>query len=280
MRLYSMRKLLAALTAFLLLAICQSAYAGPADLLTQAKSEIAAGRIFAGDALLQQVVDSPDANSAQVEEAVMIQCLLYSGDVLGAAAMIGPLSSASPEGSGLKTLVSQQLLLARRAFASAGNSYLNSTIKGTSLNSVQLTLPKLTTEEVSQLLATLHNADVLKKMMQEFDTEPSAGHGLLAKVNTYSLYLAAGAAFKLGESTGVEQIGGSCRGGLKLNELQFLDWAARTALDMNMMVREPNGPDLAALAQRFDQRIVMLAGGDETNAYVVNARKRAKIYER
>jgi hypothetical protein len=276
MRLNSMRICLSVL---LVLVLGQTAQAAPADTLREAKAEIAAGRIYPGDDLLQQVVDSPDSNSAQVEEALLIQCLIYSGDVLGAAALIGPLASASPEGSGMKTLVSQQLLLARRAYSVAANSYLNTTIKGTSLSTFRLELPHLTTAEVTQLMTTLANKDVLSQMMQEFGDDPSAGHGLLAQVNIYSMYLACGSAFDLGENARVEHIGSATGGGIEEDQLQLLDWAARVALDMNTMVNEPNGPDLASLARRFDQRILAFAGDDATNQYVINARNRAKIYE-
>ena len=98
--------------------------AAPADNLAQARSEIAAGRLYSADALLQDVVTADEAEVAELQEALFLQSTVYAGDVLGAVALIQPMAVVTTEGSELKAEISRQLLNARRAFELAVNSYL------------------------------------------------------------------------------------------------------------------------------------------------------------
>jgi hypothetical protein len=268
-----------ALTIAAALAIPATALAAPADDLVAARAEVAAGRLYSADALLQNVVTADEATVAQLQEALFLQSAIYAGDVLGAVALIQPMALATGEGSEFKAEISRQLLSARRAFEVAVNSYLIASFTGSELTQVQFSLPPLSADNVSVLMATLHDANELNSINNSYAQDPAAGRGLLAQANRYSFYLALSDAVPGTSSRNVEQIGRSFAGGQRFDHLHYLDWAARVALDMHQLLQEPNGPDLLGLAQSCDQRIMQIAGDQQNNIYVLKARQRAVKYK-
>jgi hypothetical protein len=247
----------------------------PADKLAAAKSEIKDGHCYSADKSLQEIVDSVDASPAQVEEALYLQCMIYYGDVFGAALMMAPLAAASSEGSGLKGQVSKQMLLARRAFTAAANSYLNSTLSGGELKKLTVALPPFNEMDMDQLDATIKNQAALKQMMEEYDKDPAAGNGCLAKASQFGFYLGISSAVPKTPGRKVGDVRKQLAAGVTFDQLGFLDWLATVARDMHSLVNEPNGPDLPGLSRRADERILKLAGNDTSNQYVKNAHKRA-----
>jgi len=255
-----------------------TALADPAAKLAEARTEIAGGRFYSADALLQEVVHDEDATVAQSQEALALQCMVYSGDVLGAVALMRPLSVATEEGSGLKAEISRQLVLARRAFTAAMNNYLNSTVMGPELDMIKLELPALKAEDINVMMGTIHDVEALKSISDTYDEDPAAGRGLLSQINLYSYYLALGDALPGGGDDNTAVVRQRLLAGQTFDDLHYLDWAARVALDMHALLREPDGPDLLGLARRCDERIISRTGGDENNQYVKNARERAGKY--
>lgn len=251
------------------------AAATPADTLAEARQQISEGHMYSADALLQEVVHDDDTSVAELQEALFLQCMVYSGDVLGAVALIGPMSAASPEGSEFKGEISRQLVLARRAFTVAMNSYLNGTVLGGELAQVKLALPKLASEDVDVLMSTLRDPATLAKINNTYSEDPAPGRGLLSQINLYSYYLAFSDAVPGAGSRDLAAISQAFKVGQQFDDLHFLDWAARVALDMHALLNEPNGPDLQGLARRCDQRIIEQAGEEADNVYVKNARVRA-----
>ena len=141
--------------------------------------------------------------------------------------------------------------------------------------SVRLQLPTLTDEDVAIMMGTLDDAEALKKINAEFANDPTAGRGLLARVNQYSFALAIKDAVPAGFGNELSTVHSGLAAGVAFDKLCFLDWAARVALDMHRMVDEPNGPDLLGLARRCDERIVKWAGNDPNNKYLKNAQNRS-----
>ena len=249
----------------------------PAKLLEQAHSEIAQSHLYSADTILRDVMKSPDASIAQVQEALSLQCMIYSGDVLGAALLIQPLGRASEEGSELKGEVSKQLVLARHAFAVAANDYLNATVMGAELTQLKLTLPGFTQADVTQLENTLASPPELATMLTGYTTDPTPGQGLITRANQYGFYLAFSAAVPESLSQNPDSIRGKVKQGTAFDNLHFLDWIARVALDMHHLLKEPNGPDLTGLAKRADERILKLAGAG--SPYAASAQARAGKYQ-
>jgi hypothetical protein len=254
------------------------AAAEPAEKLAEAHQQVTAGQLYAADALCQEIVSDEDAVVAEIEEALFLQCMIYSGDVLGAVALMQPMAVATTEGSELKAEISRQLVLARRAFSVAMNSYLNATVLGSELDSVSLQLPPLSGADVEVMLGTLHDAEALNEINSSYETDPTPGRGLLAQANRYSFILALSDALPAVGTRDVEAISRQLAAGQRFSDLHFLDWGARVALDMHVLLQEPEGPDLLGLARRCDERLLHVAGADEGNQYVKNARERAARY--
>ncbi len=258
-------------------AVLAQTAAEPAKLLEQAHSEIAQAHLYSADSILRNVMKSPEASVGQVQEALALQCMIYSGDVLGAALLIQPLGQASAEGSGLKGEVSQQLVLARHAFAIAANDYLNATVLGAELKQLKLTLPNYTQADVQKLEGTLASPSELATMLAGYASDPTPGQGLITRSNQYGFYLAFAAAVPGGLGQNPDSIRAKVQAGAAFDNLHFLDWIARVALDMHHLLKEPNGPDLTGLAKRADERILKLAGAE--SAYAKAARSRAGKYQ-
>jgi hypothetical protein len=248
----------------------------PARLLEEAHAEIALSHLYSADAILRDVMESPDASVAQVEEALALQCMIYSGDVLGAALLVTPLGNASQEGSGLKAEVTKQLILARRAFSISANDYLNATIGGSELAQLKLALPQFSQADVTKLEDTLASPQVLAGMVEGYATDPTPGQGLITRANQYGFYLAFSAAVQENLAQNPDSVRAAAQRGTPFDELHFLDWMARVAIDMHRLLQDPDGPDMLALAKRCDQRI--LAHAPENNEYAAAARSRAGSY--
>jgi hypothetical protein len=248
----------------------------PADKLASARAEITSGHPYAADALLQEVVDSEDAGMAQVEEALCLQTMIYYGDVFGAALVMGPLGTASSEPSELKAQISQQLLLARRAFLAAGSNYLNTTVRGTLLAQLKLELPAFSESDIDKINSTLSSKEALQKILADFPKDPSAGQGLLAKANQFGLYLGFSSTVPKTAGRKMADVRQQLNSGVVFKQASYLDWMATVALDMNSLVNEPGGPDLKGLARRADERLLKLVEPD--SQYAKNARQRAAKY--
>lgn len=255
------------------------AFATPAEDLAKARDEIAAGRLYAADALLQNVVTADEAEVGQLQEALCLQSAVYAGDVLGAVALIEPLAVSTSEDSEFKAEISRQLLNARRAFVVAVNSYLVASFRGGELDQLKLDLPPLSDDDVNVLMATLHNADELNRINSTYADDPAPARGLLAQANRYSFFLALSDAVPGPADRDIAKIRSTFAAGTRFDHLHYLDWAARVALDMHQLLNEPNGPDLLGLAQSCDERIMQLAGDQLNNVYVNNARQRALKYQ-
>ncbi|MBN2080730.1 hypothetical protein JW859_00845 [bacterium] len=270
-----MLRLLVTIVMVLLPAI---ALAAPDDDLKQARADIAAGKVYAADQALQNIVNAEDATVAELEEALFLQSVIYSGDVLGAVALLQPMALLTTEGSELKAEISRQLLAARRAFYLSINSYLNASFAGSELASLKLDLPPLSAEEVSILQATLRDPEQLNQINSGYAEDPAPGRGLLAQTNLYSFYWAISDAVPGGGSYDVNAVRRRFSTGQHFDHLHYLDWAARVALDMDKLLSEPNGPDLKGLAKKCDERIIALTANDSGSVYAKNARERAGKY--
>lgn len=267
-------------TAFILLAAASVASAAPADTLAQAHQEFADDHIYAADALLQQVIDDETASQVQVEEALLLQSLIYYGDVLGAVAVIEPLAAASTEGSGYKGEVSRQLLLARRAFHAAASRYLTATVLGSNLEDIKVDLPEFTEADLAIIKDTLSDGKALKDIMTSYETDSSVGKGLLAKASRLGLYTGFGRMLPPDASRRFSGIRSQYSRGSVFTPIMYMDFVAEVSLEMAMLINEPNGPDLVDLARRADERIMKLAGSNPQNLYVKNAGKRKATYQK
>jgi hypothetical protein len=257
-----------------LLLLPLTAWPTPADSLAQAHKELADGHPYAADASLHEVVTDDDATVIELEEALFLATMIYSGDVLGAVALMQPLTLATNEGSKWKAEISQQLLLARRAFVIAANNYLDVTVVDQQLASLKCVLPALSNDDVEVMMGTLSDAETLSRINSTYGDDPAPGRGLQAQVNRYSMLLALGDATPMTQTRDLATIRSRFAAGQSFSQLHYIDWMARVALDMHALLSEPNGPDLLGLSQRCDQRILQLAGDDENNTYVQRARER------
>lgn len=248
----------------------------PSEALSQAKGELAQGHPYGADALLQKVVDAEDAETAQVEEALCLQAMIYYGDVFGAALVMAPLGTASAAPSEFKGQISQQLLLARRAFVAAGNSYLNATVRGSQLKTLKVALPAFSETDVDQINATVNDKAALQKLLTDFPSDPAPAQGLLAKANQFGMYLGFSSTVPKTKERRISDVRAKLKNGVDFDTLRYLDWMATVALDMHFLVNEPSGPDLKGLARRSDERLLKLAGAD--SEFANNARKRAEKY--
>src|SRR5688572_15919340 len=137
----------------------------PAQLLSEARSEITASHAYKADALLQQVIKSEDAQRAQVEEALVLQGMIYYGDVFASALMLPSLVAVAkkPEPFGRK--VSERLIMAGRAFHSSLTKYLNITAGGGKLAKLQVNLPALDEADVKKVQDSLGSKSVVEGLI-------------------------------------------------------------------------------------------------------------------
>ena len=64
---------------------------------------------------------------------------------------------------------------------------------------------------------------------------------------------------------------------MAFDELRYLDWIATVAGELAALVKEPGGPDLAALAKRADERLLKRGASKPDSVFVKNAKKRRGI---
>ena len=268
-----------AITFIILLLLCavlgQAAHAqdSPASLLAQAKASFAADKTVEADALLQKVIDHPDASLDLVEEALLWQIKLYYGDVLGAALLMGPLSSTGIENSRLTQDVARQMLLARRAFQLAATRYLNTTAIGTGMKTLRVDLPSLTDDNVAQLKKTMGDKTAMTNILSGYAADPQPGLGLVAMANRFGLYIGMGSELPGKPQGEMASIRAQISNGVKFDEQRFLDWLAEVSLELHGIVNEPGGPDLVGVSKRADDRLKQKAAAG--SAYEKNMKRRA-----
>lgn len=244
--------------------------------LVQAKQKLTAGDPVGGELLLQQVVESADASSVEVEEALFWQLMVYSGDFLSSVALMQSMGAAGESGSSLKRQVAQQMGLSRWAFFVASGNYLNNTVSGGSLDKVELELPQIDDQDTQMLLGTLADPGLIATILAGFEADPSVGLGLLESTNQYSMYLAVADALPDVPRHDLTLLRRRVSAGENFEQTHFLDWVARVALDMDSLLNEPNGPDLPSIQRRCDQRITALVQADPNNPYMIEVEARSK----
>jgi hypothetical protein len=264
-----------------ILALCaalaiSSASAG--DSLGQAKAEIAGHKLFSAVPLLQAVINAPDASQVQVEEAAVLQSVLCAGLVIGAGLTMRGLAADATD-TPFKALVAGQMMTSRAGFAEAAGSYLNATVMGAKLDKLQLKLPELSTESVTQMEAALTDPKKISAMLANYGANPAEAQGLLAAANHYGLYGVASDIGLVARGTAPEGVRSKISGGVGLSQLYYLDWLATAALKFHHLVKDPTGPDMLSLAKRCDERLKKVAGADAGNKYVKQAQARAKEYK-
>lgn len=268
-----------ALLAWLVL-LPSAANAGPADDLASAKAEVAANHPYSADALLQKVVKAGDASPLQLQEALVLQQMVYYGDVFGAALLLAPVSAATGKPSKLGAEASKQLLMARRAFYVSAKNFLNATFSDRPLKQVKLELPPLTSDDVSKFEALLNQKESMAKLVADYDSDPAAGKGLLARTSQFGLYLGFGALLpKSGRK--VEDIRAGYKSGATYDYLAHLDWMATVSLELHKLAKEPQVPDpdfMLSLAKSCDERIKVLTKDNPDSPYLKKASARSGKY--
>jgi hypothetical protein len=267
--------LIAALALPLLLA------ASAAENLASAKSQISKSQPYSADKLLQEIINSSDASPAQVEEALVLQTMIYYGDVFGAALVLAPVSAATQKPTKYGAEVSRQLLLARRAFSVAGNSYLNQTFSSSALKKLSVELPALTDEDVKKIQAVLNDKDSVARLVADYDGDPAAGQGLLARSSQFGMYLGLGGLIPKSSGRSMTDVQSKFRGGTDFNQLAYLDWLASISLELHSLAKEPQANDpkfMQTLAKKCDERIKALTKDDAGNPYRKKAEGRAGKY--
>jgi hypothetical protein len=244
----------------------------PVQLLAEAKADIALFKTGTADQLLQAVVLHPDASTAQVEEALVVQCIMYYGDVMGAMTLIPAMARVGKEGSPLKAEIGKQLVLARRAFAASLSSYLNDTAGGAKLQQVSLTLPPFEDADAKRIHHTLTDQPTLDLIVSGFTKDPAPGLGLVSKSNLMGLYISSTAVAP--KTKGFTPLRSKLSGGVAFEADQYLDWAAQACVEMAKMLKDPRGPDMRALSKRCDERILAWYGSSADNPHVKAAKKR------
>ena len=256
------------------------AWAGAAEQLAEAKTEIANDHAYSADALRQEVIKDETASSEQVQEALLLQCLIYYGDVFGAFLVIGPCASAIEGQHPFKQEVGQQLLLARRAFAVSAEKYLNETVMGADLKRVKIDLPQYTQADLDTLQSTLADPVTIKRMLEQYESDPTPARGLQARSNQFGFYIGSGALLGpvAGGQRSVTDVRRTLSQGVTYDHAAYLDWLASVLLDMYTLINEPNGPDFVGLSKRANERLLNQFGSEPANQHVVNARERAAKY--
>ncbi len=271
------RGLRAALWSLLLTLPALLGAASPSDSLNKARAEIAADHVYSADALLQDVISSPDASAGQVQEALYLQTMIYYGDVFGAALLLAPVSGSTGKPSALGKEVSQQLLLARRAFHVAASSLLNELNANKQFSTVKIDLPPFSEAEVDKLNAALASRETMKELVEGYEKDQSAGRGMLAKANHFGLYIGCGSALPKQKGRKLKDVDAKLKGGVSFEEARYLDWLATVCIDMKDLIKkEPQAPDLGNLAKRADERLKKIVEKD--SAFYKNAVARSKAY--
>jgi hypothetical protein len=232
----------------------------PAQLLTEAKSELLASHAYKADALLQQVVKSDEASRAQVEEALVLQGMIYYGDVF-ASALVLPSHVAvakKPEPFGRK--VSERMILAGRAFHESVTSYLNITAGGAKLGKLQVKTAPFSEADVKKLQDALSNRATVESLLSSYPNDPSEGEGMYSRASQFGLNLGLGGLLPKQKGRKLEDIQAKLAAGIDFDQLRYLDWAASVSLDMSNQVHDTL-PDysLAELSKRCDERLTKLA---------------------
>jgi hypothetical protein len=270
-----------ALWACALALICATtAAAAPGDDLAAAKAELSANHPYSADALLQKIVKASDASPAELQEALVLQQMVYYGDVFGAALLLAPVSAATGKPSKLGAEASKQLLMARRAFYVSAKNFLNATFSERPLKQIQLELPTLTGDDVKKFEALLNTKEAMTKLIADYDADPSAGKGLLSRTSQFGLYLGMGALLPK-SSRKVEDIRASFKSGASYGYLGHLDWLATVSIELHGLAKEPQVPDpnfMLSLAKSCDERIKALTKDDPGSAYLKKAKARAGKY--
>ena len=256
------------------------AWAGAGEKLAEAKTEIGNDHAYSADALLQEVVKDETATSGQVQEALFLQCMIYYGDVFGAALLLGPCGAASEGQHPFKQDVGEQLLLARRAFTISAEKYLNETVMQAALTRIKFTLPELNQSDVDTLQSVLADPATIRSMLTQYDADPSPARGLQARSNQFGFYICSGALLGpvAGQQRSVADIRSTLSQGVPYDHAAYLDWIASVLLDMYSLINEPNGPDFIGLSKRANDRLLSQYGSNPANQHVVNARERAAKY--
>jgi len=245
----------------------------PAQLLSEAKAEITAGHAYKADDMLQQVVKSVDSSRAQVEEALVLQGMIYYGDVFASALVLPSLVAVAkkPEPFGKK--VSERLIMAGRAFDAAVGKYLNITAPGGKLTTLKVSLPPFGEDDVKKLQDTLSNKATVQALLDSYPSDPSAGEGMYARASQFGLYLGFGGTLPKNKDRKLGEIQSKLAGGIAFDQLRYLDWAASVSLDMSREVRDPARQyDLGDLSRRCDERLLKLAPADSVFARNAKAR--------
>jgi hypothetical protein len=258
-------------------ALASPATKTPAQLLTEARTEITASRAYKADALLQQVIKSPDAQRAQVEEALVLQGMIYYGDVFASSLLLPSLVAVAkkPEPFGKK--VSERMILAGRAFHSAVTKYLNITAGGGKLSSLKVTLPDFAEADVKKLQDSLSNKATVEGLLASYSSDPAAGEGMYSRASQFGLYLGFGGTLPKEKGRKFGAIKSKFQSGVTFDQLRYLDWAASVSHDMSKSVKDPLPEfNLKELSKRCDQRLLKVAPADSTFAKNAKARLEAK----
>lgn len=264
--------------ALLALATALLLTAAAGDTLKQAKADIADHKLFTAVPLLQQVINSSDAEQAQVEEAAVLQSIICCGLVVGSGLVMRAFAGDKTESS-FKSLVAGQMMASRAGFAEAVGSYLNATVMGVKLTKLQFALPALSSESVKQMESAVTDAKKLAAALASYQSNPAEAQGLLAVANHYGVYGAASDIGTCAQGTPPEGVKSKLGSGVKFDQLYYLDWLATAALKFHHLVKDPTGPDLIGLAKRCDERLKKVAGNDPANRFVKQAQARAKQYK-
>jgi hypothetical protein len=235
----------------------------PTQLLAEAKAEITASHSYKADALLQQVIKSEDASRAQVEEALVLQGMIYYGDVFASALVLPSLVAVAkkPEPFGRK--VSERMIMAGRAFHESVTSYLNITAGGGKLSKLQVSLANFNEDDVKKLQDALSAKATVESMLDSYPTDPSTGEGLYSRASQFGLYLGLGGTLPKQKGRKLADIRSRLGAGVQFDQLRYLDWAASVSLDMSKQINDTLPEfSLADLSKRCDERLAKLAPAD------------------
>lgn len=268
-----------ALFACLLMPLALSA--SSAENLSSAKAQITQSQPYSADKLLQEIINSSESTPAQAEEALVLQSMIYYGDVFGAALVLGPASGATDKPTKYGAEVSKQLLLARRAFSVSAKSYLNQTFQSSTLKQVKVELPALTDDDVKKIEALLSNKEAVSKLVADYDSDPAAGAGLLARSSQFGMYLGLGGLIPKTKGRSLTDVRDKYKAGADFSQLAYLDWLASVSIELHSLAKEPQANDpkfMLTLAKSCDDRIKALTKNDTGNAYRKRAEGRAGKY--
>ncbi|MDQ3023080.1 MAG: hypothetical protein M3R04_01650 [bacterium] len=249
----------------------------PAQLLSEARSELTASHAYKADALLQQVIKSETAQRAEVEEALVLQGMIYYGDVFASTLLLPSLVAVAkkPEPFGRK--VSERMILAGRAFHASVTKYLNITAGGGKLANVKLSLPDFTEADVKKLQDTLSNRASVESLLASYPTDPSAGEGLYSRASQFGMYLGFGGTLPKQKGRKLAGIESKYSGGVQFDNLRYLDWAASVSLDMSKQVKDTLPQfSLKDLSKRCNERLLKVAPKDSQFAKNAKARLEKK----